>query len=296
MLLLLSLLFSQSLPSSAIDAQSNTCLRRSVAVYTQGAATYVVTDLGSTSLHTGPTICPNVSTVLASTVTVYQQPATSGPVVVTDAGFENGQDSPFNTSASGPQVSAQVAQSGSGPLQPYSGDSFLLITFNNSGSEPPRAKRQITAPQVYNVTQNFAATAGLSYSLSAYAASAPVNGITPGCSIMICGDSTCGPSTAITAGYSPYTYRYNAGVTESGAVATFSVSCPQSAYVALDNVTVTARAVDSGSLPSLTTTIIQFVTRTQTLQAATQTTQQIGTPSTEIRSVTNTTSMMIHLQ
>ena len=169
---------------------------------------------------------------------------------------------------------------------------FSLITFNNSSPAPPRAKRQAITPQVYNVTQNFAASAGTSYTLSAFAAQAQMGDTAPACSITICSDSTCGPSTALTAQYSPYSFQYDAGVTESGAIATFSVECPQSAYVALDNVTVIASNAPAVSMSPLTTTITQYITRTQSIQGDTQTatTMQIGTPSTQILSITNTVS------
>jgi hypothetical protein len=125
-LLLIALAHVQSLvPSISSDLRTNTCLRRSAAIYTTGSSTYIITDLGSTSFPTGPTLCPNVSTVPASTVTVYQHLTATGPTVITDAGFENGQSSPFNTSASSPQVYAEVAHAGTGPLQPYSGNSYL---------------------------------------------------------------------------------------------------------------------------------------------------------------------------
>lgn len=145
---------------------------------------------------------------------------------------------------------------------------------------------------MYNVTQNFGATAGTSYTLSAYAAQAQMGDTAPACSITICGDSTCGPSTALTVQYAAYSYQYNAGVTESGAIATFSVECHQSAYVALDNVTVTAGNASAVSMSPLTTTVIQYVSRTQTIQGDTQTatTLQIGIPSTQLVSVTNTVS------
>jgi hypothetical protein len=185
-------------------------------------------------------------------------------------------------------------------------DFVRLITFNNSSPSPPRVKRQATTPQVYNVTQNFAATAGSSYTLSAYAAQAQNGGTAPACSITICGDSTCGPSTALTSQYAQYSYQFNAGVTESGAVGTFSISCPQSAYVALDNVTVTTGSAAAVSVAPVTTTIVQYVTRTQSTQGVTQTqtqsvqgatqtetTQQIGTPLTQIFSVTNTISTVL---
>jgi len=141
MLFLLSLLFAwhayaQSLVASvSSDSRTNTCLRRSVYVYTQDSSTYVVTNIGATSFPAGPTLCPNISVstvnrtvtraLQASTVTITEQPTSAAPTVVADAGFEDGQESPFNTSASDPSVSAQVATGGTSPLQPYSGDSFL---------------------------------------------------------------------------------------------------------------------------------------------------------------------------
>lgn len=141
-LVLVSYAFAQSLISSSEgNSRSNTCLRRSVLVYTQDSSTYVVTNLGSTSFTAAPTFCPNVSVststifgsnrtvtkaLPASTVTVYDQSIStpsSASTVITDDGFENGDSNPFNTTASSPQVTAQVAQSG--PLQPYSGNSYL---------------------------------------------------------------------------------------------------------------------------------------------------------------------------
>ena len=69
-----------------------------------------------------------------------------------------------------------------------------LITFNNTASPPPRVRRQLnSSPQVYNVTQNFAASAGTTYTLSAFASEASNGGVSPDCTINICGDSTCGP-------------------------------------------------------------------------------------------------------
>ena len=127
---------------------TNTCLRRSVYVYTSESSTYVVTDFGTTSLAANPTYCANasiltstvyglaqtVTTALpASTVTIYQQqtlPATlassaaqPAATVLADSGFETGNENPFNTSSSGSGVSAAVVQSG--PLLPFSGDSYL---------------------------------------------------------------------------------------------------------------------------------------------------------------------------
>lgn len=149
--LLASLACAQSLiPASYTDSafHTNTCVRRSVYVYTSESSTYVVTDFGTTSLAANPTYCANasiststvyglaqtVTTALpASTVTVYQQQtlqatlgsSTAQPAatVLADSGFEAGNEKPFNTSSSGAGVSAAVVQSG--PLLPFSGDSYL---------------------------------------------------------------------------------------------------------------------------------------------------------------------------
>ena len=117
---------------------SNSCVKRSVIVYTSDSSTYFVTDVGTSSFPSTPTFCANasVSTVVttqpASTVTVYSQ-ATSNllsassqaPVnpVIADNSFETGAASPFNFSASSTSVTAQVAQNGI--YEPHSGDSYL---------------------------------------------------------------------------------------------------------------------------------------------------------------------------
>ena len=142
------------------------------------------------------------------------------------------------------------------------------------------------------MTQHFGTVAGTSYQLSAYAAQAQNGATPPACSITICGDAFCGASTALTDQYSPYTYQYNAGATNAGAVATFSISCPQSAYVALDNVTVTAGFAAVASLAPVTTTIIQYITRTQSVQGATQT-ETTRQPTIQIYSLTNTISTVL---
>lgn len=119
---------------------TNTCVKRSVLVYTSESSTYYVTDLG-TSLPTAPTFCSNASiststvygvnhtlttSIPASTVTVFTQAsatsiASGGDII----GFGTDTNVPFNTSASGPGVVAEVVNGTSGPLQPYTGDSYL---------------------------------------------------------------------------------------------------------------------------------------------------------------------------
>ena len=170
-----------------------------------------------------------------------------------------------------------------------------LITFNNS-SPQPHVRREASTPQVYNVTQNFAATAGVSYTFSAFAALAPIGDTTPHCSISICGNDACSASVDITSKYSPYTYQYNAESTEAGAVAIFSVQCDKSAYVALDNVKVTSSGRSITVSSQATATVTHFVTQTEqhtSVLTQTRTTSEIGPPSTQIYSVTNTKSTVL---
>ncbi|KAI6914075.1 hypothetical protein KC318_g1195 [Hortaea werneckii] len=269
---------------------TNTCLRRSVYVYTSESSTYVVTDFGTTSLAASPTYCANASiststvyglaqtitTALpASTVTIYQQqilPTTLASseaqptaTILADSGFETGNENPFNTSSSGSGVSAAVVQSG--PLLPFSGDSYLLITFDDPTSPASNVRRQANTPLTYNVTQQFAATAGTTYLLSAYAAQVGSGASEPSCSLTICADPGCGSPASLSSKYSQYSYISNAPVSESDAVATFSVTCDRSAYVALDNVTISSNSpgVDTGAGSSALTTSTVFITRTATL-------------------------------
>ena len=93
---------------------STICVKRSAFIYTSASSTYVVTDIGI--LASTPTFCVNVSTV-----TVYQQQYTA-PVI---NGFEAGNANGFNTSSSSSGVTAEVVGTDTGPLQPYSGDSYL---------------------------------------------------------------------------------------------------------------------------------------------------------------------------
>ena len=133
---------------------------------------------------------------------------------------------------------------------------------------------------VYNITQSFGATAGTLYTLSAYAAEGSDGSTAAGCSLEICGDNTCGSSQALTNDYNKYLYGYNSALTESSAVATFMVQCPSSAYVALDNVTVTSN--DGSSSAGQTATVTQYVTRTETVvQSQVQTQTQVVTAHVE---------------
>ncbi|KAI7483699.1 hypothetical protein KC351_g4996 [Hortaea werneckii] len=290
---LASLACAQSLiPASYADSafHTNTCLRRSVYVYTSESSTYVVTDFGTTSLAANPTYCANASVLTstvyglaqtittalpASTVTVYQQQTLSttlgsptaqpAATVLADSGFEAGNENPFNTSSSGSGVSAAVVQSG--PLLPFSGDSYLLITFDDPTSPGANVRRQANAPLTYNVTQQFPATAGTTYSLSAYAAQAASGASLPSCSLTICVDSSCGTPASLSSEYSQYSYVLTALVSESDAVATFGVTCDRSAYVALDNVTISSNSPGAGAgvEASVLMTSTVFVTRTATL-------------------------------
>jgi hypothetical protein len=124
-LLLVSCAFAQSVAPAL--PSSNTCVKRSIIVYTSDSSTYFVTDVGTSSFPSTPTFCANasVSTVVttqpASTVTVYFQ-TPSDPVLVNN-GFENGTASPFNSSASTQSITAAVVQSG--VYEPHTGDNYL---------------------------------------------------------------------------------------------------------------------------------------------------------------------------
>ncbi|KAK4547544.1 hypothetical protein LTR36_000501 [Oleoguttula mirabilis] len=202
--------------------------------------------------------------------------AASTGAVITDDGFEGSNQTPLNSSASTTQITAQVVEGQAGPMQPYSGDNYLLITFNNSVPASQRTRRQSTAALVYNVTQAFDASAGVSYTFSAFAAESQDGIAVPECSISICGDNDCGPSVPLTTAYSQYSYQYVGAFSESSALATFSVQCAQSAYVALDNVSITSNSTPAGASALATTTVTQYVTRTQTLQRTETTTQISG--------------------
>lgn len=140
---------AQSYYPESSNLSSNSCLRRSVLVYTSESVTYVVTDVGSTDFRATQTYCPNAtvstSTVYgvnqtittslpASTITIIQA-ATSLPpfgtpsapsstlVVVASSGFEDGTENDYNTSSSDPGATAAIVQDG--PFQPNSGSSYL---------------------------------------------------------------------------------------------------------------------------------------------------------------------------
>jgi hypothetical protein len=133
-------LVSCALAQSIVPAlsTSNSCVKRSIIVYTSNSSTYFLTDVGTSSIPSVPTFCANalISTVVttqpASTVTIYsqatsdQQSASSqAPVspVIADDSFEGGSASQFNTSASSPNVTAGVDTGGI--YAPHSGHSYL---------------------------------------------------------------------------------------------------------------------------------------------------------------------------
>lgn len=80
-LLLVSCAFAQSVAPAL--PSSNSCVKRSVTVYTSDSSTYLVTDVGTSSFPSTPTYCANASvstvitTQLASTVTIYSQAASA---------------------------------------------------------------------------------------------------------------------------------------------------------------------------------------------------------------------------
>ena len=76
-LLLVSYAFAQSVAPAL--SSSNSCVKRSVILYTSDSSTYLVTDVGTSSFPSTPTFCANASvstltsTQPASTVTIYSQ-------------------------------------------------------------------------------------------------------------------------------------------------------------------------------------------------------------------------------
>lgn len=141
-----------------------------------------------------------------------------------------------------------------------------LITFGAASTTV--RKRQTAQSQSYNVTQVFSATAGTSYTLSAYASSAQNGNAAPDCSLTICTGNDCSSPYEITSSYAYYAYQYNALATDGNAVATYTVQCVNAAYIALDDISIVANSAPAGSAQA-TTTVTQYITQTQ--NAITQT-------------------------
>ncbi|RMY14520.1 hypothetical protein D0868_01405 [Hortaea werneckii] len=277
---------AQSYYPESSNLSSNSCLRRSVLVYTSESETYVVTDVGSTDFRATQTYCPNatvststvygvnqtITTALpASTITIVQattSPPPTGtsfapsstPVVVASSGFEDGTGNDYNTSSSDPGATAAIVQDG--PFQPNSGSSYLLITFEDSN--PSKVRRQETSQLTYNVTQVFAATAGNSYSLTAYAAKSQSDDVDPQCSLTICAEDSCGNAQPLSTTYSQMSHQYIASSTNANAIATCVVQCSRAAYVALDDISISSSSTSPSSAQSGVSTV--YVTRTLTIQ------------------------------
>ncbi|KAI7228811.1 hypothetical protein KC330_g7744 [Hortaea werneckii] len=277
---------AQSYYPESSNLSSNSCLRRSVLVYTSESETYVVTDVGSTDFRATQTYCPNatvststvygvnqtITTALPiSTITIVQAPTSppptgtsfapsSTPVVVASSGFEDGTGNDYNTSSSDPGATAAIVQDG--PFQPNSGSSYLLITFEDSN--PSKVRRQETSQLTYNVTQVFAATAGNSYSLTAYAAKSQSDDVDPQCSLTICAEDSCGNAQPLSTTYSQMSHQYIASSTNANAIATYVVQCSRAAYVALDDISISSASANPSSAQNGVSTV--FVTRTLTIQ------------------------------
>lgn len=88
----------------------------------------------------------------------------------------------------------------------------------------------------YNITQEFAANAGVTYNLSAYASEASNGALLPDCYITICGGEVCSAATPLTSVYAVYSYLYRTDTSDTSAIATFGIMCSASAYVALDDI------------------------------------------------------------
>lgn len=139
-----------------------------------------------------------------------------------------------------------------------------LISLNKTAPAQGRVRRQSTGsttPLVYNVTQIFPASANTTYALTAWAAVT-----TPAdksyCFLTICGDSDCGFPLPITTYYTRFTYNYLSPIDEDSALATFSVECSTSAYVALDDVSVTDNASAANASSSSSASPVSTATTT----------------------------------
>jgi hypothetical protein len=88
----------------------------------------------------------------------------------------------------------------------------------------------------------------------------------PYCFLTVCGDSDCSFAMPMSLNYTRFTYNYRSPIDESDAVATFSVECTTSAYVALDDVSITNNALAaSASSASLVFTATTTVFETETI-------------------------------
>ena len=117
----------------------------------------------------------------------------------------------------------------------------------------------------------FSASADSTYALTAWVAVT-----TPAdksyCFLTICGDNDCSVAMPITADYTRFTYDYLSPIDEDSALATFEVECSDSAYVAMDDVSVTENALAANAsstrsanpVSTATTTIFMTETVVQT--------------------------------
>jgi len=145
-----------------------------------------------------------------------------------------------------------------------------LISLNKTAPAQGRVRRQSaesTTPLVYNVTQIFPASENTTCTLTAWAAvTTPAD--SSDCFLTICGDNDCGFPLPITTYYTRFTYKYLSPIDEDSALATFSVECSTSAYVALDDVSVTDNALaanassSNSASPVSTATTTVFMTET----------------------------------
>lgn len=284
-------------PVNAQDITSTICAKRSAVFYTSGSSTYVVspwpssaaTSVSNPACSVTATLPPVTTTVYASSPTASQP----GETVVNES-FENGTSIPFQTSTSSSNVSAQVAQGG--PVAPNSGANYLyvhlevlscvvlnpcsLVTYNVSSPNSDN-RLQSAGPNVnvYNLTQSFNTTSGVSYTVSASSKQASNGAQQPDCTVQICADAACGPQTGLTPSYQPYSYTFVA--TSAGdTVAILSYSCTGPAYVGVDDV---AFSKTNGASSSGAQTVISYITTTlvQTTTASGQSSSMAVCPSSQ---------------
>lgn len=125
-------------------------------------------------------------------------------------------------------------------------------------------RRQATSQLTYNVTQVFAATTGISYTLTAFAAKSQSDDVEPQCSLTICAEDSCGNAQPLSTSYSQISYLYAASSTNTNSVATFIAQCSRAAYVALDDISISSTSASPSSAQNGVSTV--FVTRTLTIQ------------------------------
>ena len=107
---------------------------------------------------------------------------------------------------------------------------------------------------VYNATQSFSTISGTEYQLSAAAIMAQNGPSPPSCTINIYAtNSDCSGPSPLTTNYTTCSYTYLAEASANYTVATFSIACLGSAYVGLDEISITANPSRDAEDPTSST-------------------------------------------